>query len=45
MDSHAAVNGLKKVAEGHSKYFELMVVEGDLEIRGRNNAMSLASNR
>jgi hypothetical protein len=45
MDPYAAVNGLKKVAGGYAKFFELEVVDGKLDIRRKNNAMSFALNR
>ena len=45
MDPHAAVNGLKKVAGGYAKYFDLSVEGGELMIRRRNNALSFAFNR
>ena len=45
MEPYAALNGLKKVAGGHSKYFELEALDGKLDIRRKNNAMSFALNR
>lgn len=45
MDPYAAVNGLKKVAGGYAKYFDLSVRDGELNIERRNNAMSFAYNR
>lgn len=45
MDPYAAVNGLKKVAGGYAKFFELEMVDGKLDIRRKNNAMSFALNR
>lgn len=45
MDPYAAVNGLKKVAGGYAKYFDLSVRDGELNIERRNNAMSFVYNR
>lgn len=45
MDPHAAVNGLKRIAGGYAKYFDLSVTDGKLNIERKNNAMSFAYNR
>jgi transposase len=45
MDPYAAVSGLKKVAGGYAKYFDLSVADGELIVRRKNNALSFAFNR
>ena len=45
MDPYAAMNGLRKIAGGYAKYFDLSVIDGKLNIERRNNAMSFAYNR
>lgn len=45
MDPWAAVNGLKDVAGGYARYFDLSVEDGRLVIGRRRNAVSFAMNR
>ena len=45
MDPWAAVNGLKDIAGGYAKFFDLKVEGGELIIGRRRNAVSFAMNR
>lgn len=45
MDPWAAVNGLKNIAGGYAKYFDLKVEEGKLIINRKRNAVSFSMNR
>ena len=45
MDPWAAVNGLRGMAGGYARYFDLMVEDGKLVIERKRNAISFAMNR
>ena len=45
MDPWAALNGVKDVAGGYAKYFDLRVEDGRLVVSRRRNAVSFAMNR
>ena len=45
MDPWAAMNGLKGIAGGYAKFFDLRVEDGKLVIVRKRNAISFAMNR